>query len=534
MPYLKEGEQFPPQDSIERLARYKRMEKIFDGNVADIYERATELLRDTPNAPQLEKLYIAVNLIDVLTTKPADLLVGEGVTIETKHDDESAEQRAVNRIVNDNDANSLIYESLIGAGIRGDAWLKTYYANRDDATAIEEAGLPIPDGLLDPEPVIETVPAFQVFPELAKGSRKKFRAVNVCTVEYAEEKSGVIRNRKVETPYLNVERHLPGYIVYERYKLAEYIGGVDTSYGVPIQLYTVDSQVSTGRDHDVVETGVPEILVRHIPYKAKDCTWEGIGNIEKIESVLNAINDRLVQIDYILWKHSDPHMYGPDISEEDGAQSLGGGLYIPVTPDDTTPNYLTWNSQLEGAFKQLDYLLSIVFQMTETPQWLFGTTITQDKGGTGTSHSDGRAIQMRLLPILSKVNRIKIYAEKALRDSIYLVQQLENYANDDVEGFERYTPQRPKILWNSPIPRDMKEEAEIASMRTGGKPTLDVHSAIKRLDSFDDEEAVKIIERISEDTERDEQYVDASIFRGGGEGDDSDIDFEALENEGES
>lgn len=503
MSFLKVGEQFPPQRDVKRLLKYARMERIYDGDVKEIYNRATAIMQGTPHVAQLEKLYIAVNLIDVLTTKPADLLVGEGITIESKHDDESPEQRALNRIVRENDTNALIYESVIGAGIRGDAWLKTYYANRDDASEVVDLGLAVPAGLLDKEPVIEAVPAHTVFPELAKGSRKRFKVINICAVEYVTEDDEDI-------PYLDVERHLPGYIVYERYRLRE--SDVIKDNGVTIKTYVVDRTADTGREEDVVVTGVPEILVKHMPYKAKDSQWQGIGNIEKIESVLTAINDRLVQIDYILWKHSDPHMYGPDISDEEGAQKLGGGVYIPTTPEDTTPGYMTWESQLEGAFKQLDYLLSVVFQMTETPQWLFGTTITQDKGGTGTSHSDGRAIQMRLLPILSKVNRIKIYTEKAFKDVLYAVQRLELYANEGVEGFEHYTPQYPKIIWDSPIPRDEKEDAEIANLRTGGKPTLDVHSAVKRLDGLDDEEATKIIGRIGEDDERIDSFVDASIF----------------------
>ena len=503
MAFLKAGEQFPPARDIPRLAKYKRMERIYDGDVKGVYDRAQTLLRDTPSAPQLDKLYIAVNLVDVLTTKPADLLVGEGITIETKHDDESPEQRAINRIVRKNNINALIYEAVIGAGIRGDAWIRAYYADRDDTSAVEALGLAVDPAIHKPEPVLEAVPAHLVFPEVSRRNAKRFRAVNVCTVEYDGD-----------TAYLNVERQLPGYIVYERYQLEGI--GVTSEQGADIELFTVVRQVDTGREEDVFKTGVQDLLIQHVPYKARDNTWRGVGNIEKIEDVLSAINDRLVQIDYILWKHSDPHMYGPDIESSDGEQRLGGGIYIPMNPDDkTTPGYLTWNSQLEGAFKQLDYLLSLVFQMTETPQWLFGTTITQDRGGTGTSHSDGRAIQMRLLPILSKVNRIKIYAERAFADLLYLVQKLEVYANKTAESdmeFEAYIPQHPKILWNSPIPRDPKEEAEIANLRTGGKPTLDQQSAIKRLDSLDDDEALKIIGRIGEDDVRHEGTVDSSIF----------------------
>lgn len=502
------GKQFPDNGSIERLAKYARMKKIFDGKIAEVYDRASALLKNSPHAPQLEKLYIAVNLMEVLLTKPADMLVGDGILFESGLDDESAEQQALNRIVEENDLQTLIHELVISAGIRGDAWVKTYYANRDDASAVIAEGLEVPPGLLDPEPVIEAIPADMVFPELAKGSFKRFKAVNICSIEHVKQPT--FFDKEKEITYLNVERHLPGYIIYERYRLSD--KGVDNTFDYPIPLYNIEERVATGReDSDVVYTGVPNILVEHIPYKSVDDDWQGIGGIEKLESVLAAINDRLVQIDYILWKHSDPTAYGPDI-DGDGESVRFGGKYIPVGKEDATPGYMVWNSQLEGAFKELDYLLSIVFQMSETPQWLFGTTITQDKGGTGTSHSDGRAIQMRLMPILSKVARIKLHVDKAIRNIIYLAQRLEVYANEGVEGFKRYEPQYPKIVWYDPLPKDSKEEAEIMNIRTGGKATIDVQSAVKRLDRLDDIQAREIIKRIGEDEQAVSGFVDGSIF----------------------
>lgn len=486
------------------------MKKIFDGKIPEVYERATELLKDSPHESQLNKLYIAVNLMDVLLTKPSDLLVGDGVLFESGLDDESLEQQALNRVVEENELQALIHELVIGAGIRGDAWLKTYYANRDDASAVISEGLEVPPGLLDPEPVIEAVPANMVFPELANGSFKRFKTVNICSIEYVLQPTGIFKQEK-EIPFLNVERQLPGYIIYERYRLSD--KGVDNTYGYPIPLYNIEERVATGRDDgDIVYTGVPNILVEHVPYKSVDDDWQGIGGIEKLESVLAAINDRLVQIDYILWKHSDPTAYGPDLEGADGEEVRFGGKYIPVDKEDVEPGYMTWDSQLEGAFKELDYLLSIVFQISETPQWLFGTTITQDKGGTGTSHSDGKSIQMRLMPILSKVARIKLHVDKAVRNIIYLAQRLEVYANEDVEGFEKYEPQYPKIVWYDPLPKDSKEEAETMSIRTGGKPTVDVQSAIKRLDRMDDTQAKEIMKRISEDEQAVSGFVDGSVF----------------------
>lgn len=512
------GAQFPPRKDIERLAKYKRGRAIFDGRQYEIVDRASELLKDTPHARQLEKLYIAVNLIDILVTKPADLMVGEPPTYESGQPDASTEQKRLNSIVEENDMNTLIHEIVTGGGIRGDSWLKTYYAARFDVSETESYGsLTVPS--VKPEPIIEAVDASCVFPELSRGSRKRFKAVNIAYVEwvlqfnvpglekYAMKKS----ERYVEVPYLVVERHIPGYIVHERYRLSQ--NGVDARFGVPVSLFRIDEKVPTGRKGgDVVETGIPELLVQHVPYKTVDDTWEGISGIEKLESVLAAINDRLVQIDYVLWKHSDPTAYGPELPEEPGGGTRFSGRYIPMSKDDVTPGYMTWESQLEGAFKELDILLGIVYQMSETPQWLFGTTLAEDKGGSGTSHTDGAAIKARFMPILSKVKRIRNHVDRAVRDALWIAMKLENYANEGVEGFEAYEPIYPKINWRDGIPRDEKAEAETMQIRTGGKATLAAKDAIKRMDGVNDEQADAIIARINEDEERVNGTVDSTIF----------------------
>jgi len=496
------GAQYPPANSIERLAKYYRGRKIFDGKQAEVYERAAEILKDTPHAPQLAKLFIAVNIIDVLLTKPADLMFGEPPTYESGKPDSSPQQQRLNSIVEENDLNQLGHEIVIGGGIRGDSWIKVYYDRRGDFTEVptDDAGRPLID-LPDPEPVIEAVDPSYVFPELSRGSRKRFKAINIAWVEWVTQRDGE------EIPFLNVERHVPGFIFYEKYRLHE--NGVDNTYGAPIQTFKIGEMVATDRESDVVETGLTWIPVFHVPYKTTDDDWQGISGIEKLESVLAAINDRLVQIDYILWKHSDPTAYGPDLGDVNVRVS---GRYIPVGKEDATPGYMTWDSQLEGAFKELDYLIGLVFQMSETPQWLFGTTLTPDSGGTGTSHTDGVAIKARFMPILSKIKRIRVHVDRAFRDALWTAMELENFANEGVEGFAPYDPVYPTIAWKDGIPRDEKELAEIMAIRTGQKPTIDVQSAIKRMDEVDDEKAREIMSRIEEDEKTTSGFVDSSIF----------------------
>ena len=97
-----------------------------------MFESATDILKDTPHAEQIEKLYIAVNLPDILFTKPADLLVGEPPQYETGKADRTTEQKRVNGIVEENDLNSLIHELTVRGGYNGDTWLKTCYNYRQD------------------------------------------------------------------------------------------------------------------------------------------------------------------------------------------------------------------------------------------------------------------------------------------------------------------------------------------------------------------------------------------------------------------
>jgi hypothetical protein len=168
---------------------------------------------------------------------------------------------------------------------------------------------------------------------------------------------------------------------------------------------------------------------------------------------------------------------------------------------------MVWDGQLTAAFKELEVLLGLVYQMSETPQWLFGTVLGDNSGGTGTSHTDSASIKARFMPILSKVKRIRTHYDKAIRDALWTCQLL-----DIAHGDGAFEAVYPTINWQDGIPKNAKEEAEIMQLRTGGKANLDVQSAIKRQDGVDDEKAKEIIARIGEDEKNANGFVNASIF----------------------
>ncbi|MGM7684649.1 hypothetical protein ACSVDA_21305 [Cytobacillus sp. Hm23] len=129
----------------------------------------------------MEKLGIVVNIIDILCTKPADLLIGEPPKFEFGKDSESVAQKAINRIVEENDITRQLHELTVGNEYRGDAWNKTYCNVSKDLSAISDD---LVKQELSPKPIIETVPPCYIFPELANGSEKKFKTVNIAWVEY--------------------------------------------------------------------------------------------------------------------------------------------------------------------------------------------------------------------------------------------------------------------------------------------------------------------------------------------------------------
>lgn len=450
-----------------------------------------KLIEGTEVEAQYNELFVGLNIMDTLLTKPADLMIGEPPTFETGKPFDSVEQKRLNSIVEENDIKKLIRESVFGAGKRGDAWYKVFFNYRHDYSELQALGLPIPPGV-SKESIIRPVDASYVFPELANGSRKVFKAINIAFVEVALDADG----REIAS-YLNVERHLPGAIQYRRFLLED--SEVVSTYGADIQTYRIAEEVSTGREKDIVETGVPTFLVHHVPYKASDDDWCGISGVEKIEDVLAAINDRLHQIDLILTLHSKPTVYGPPLDDA----KFTPGDYIEVQDKDATPAYMTWDAKLDAAFRELELLVGHVYQHSETPQWVFGTTITSESsGGTGTSHTDAGAIKARFFPLLTKVQRIRDNVDVALRDALYTAMLLENAANKGVDGWQAYEPPYPKIDWKDGLPRNEKEEAEVMQIRTGGRPTIDQHTAVKQLDGLDDAQATERVARIQEDEAR--------------------------------
>jgi hypothetical protein len=81
--------------------------------------------------------------------------------------------------------------------------------------------------------------------------------------------------------------------------------------------------------------------------------------------------------------------------------------------------YLVWQSQIEGAFMEIDRMVDLALMMTETPGVLFG------RGGEGQAES-GRALKFKLLSGLGKARRSGAMLKEALEEVARLALRRED------------------------------------------------------------------------------------------------------------
>jgi len=158
---------------------------------------------------------------------------------------------------------------------------------------------------------------------------------------------------------------------------------------------------------------------------------------------------------------------------------------IQLEPGAVTPSYMTWEGQLAAAYQQIDKLVEFIFMMSETAPSAFG----MDKFGVAES---GRALRLRLLRTLAKVNRKRLYYDAALKQALLTAQIL-----DVTHGSGGYKPAEPTIQWADGLPEDMVEMVEIESQRVAAGNTS-VESSVRRLDGPDAVEAE--MDRMAEET----------------------------------
>lgn len=461
------GTAFPFLSHKKRINRYKENAKMFRGEFKDIFDK----YNFNPNS----SLYISLNLAGIICKKSADLLLGEAVQVSAGKDDNSEEQKALDSYTADNFMNITNYESALNSAIKGDSFYKVRYGQEWLGELPQE---------VDPSKVIiENLQSETVYPETFAHNKRKIKTFHVCVPVYSHE---------LDAWVLQVESHSAGKILYHSYEMS--VTETD-GYGFAIG-WNIEKPVG-----EMLEeyTGVNMPLVIHVPNIATSDTWEGQDDLSEHKSLFDEINNRLSQIATILDMHSNPAMAIPaGVMEVD---DLGNPIFNVSKEkvfelqgkDDILPQYITWNGQLQEAYSELDRLIDNLLMSAEIPAVVAG------RKDSGTSGNTGLAIKIRMLPLLSKVNRKRQYYDKALKQVYLVAQQIDRVVKNVT-----FEPVVPVLQFKDGLPVDDMSEANIAAIRTGSRPTMSQKTAIMKLNNFTEEQADAEIERIMQEQERDE------------------------------
>jgi len=437
---------YPPRGHEARIKGYERYEKLFLGQHREVYNIQ-------PGKYQALR-YIVANFAGLISKLSADLLFGEEADYLVAGEDEAA-QGALGGIVARNQLHALNYESALSNSFRGDAIYKVRWGKRTPQSE-------------EPEAIIEEVPASIYFPELDEDDVRKVARVTLAWVKRDPSDS--------RRAFLRLEEHEPGVIRHRLYRL----GSGRPAEQVPLS--TLEAYADLPEEE---QTGLDHIPVFHIPNCRHGSRFWGISDYEGLDSLFEAANNRLTQIDVVLDKHVAPKIIlPPGFIDDDGKVRFDQMEAVHLEPGAAPPSYLTWEGQLAAAYQQLDRLLELLFMLSETAPSAFGL----DKYGVAES---GRALRLRLLRTLAKINRKRLYYDQGLKSALLTAQIL-----DVTHGSGEYEPAEPAIQWADGLPEDTFEMVQIESQRLAAGNTS-IESSIRRLDGPDAVEAE--MGRIGED-----------------------------------
>jgi len=439
--FLTPGKPWPPPTEAERLERYAENRLLFEGRHELVYKDWIRLLREDQQAT----LEMVLNWHKRLTLLFADLLLGEPPRI-IAGDQDSEEQKAVERLIEDNDLFNVAYEVALDVSRYGTGIFKIRY----DGRAIIEGQ----------QPAIW-------FPVVKPDNIKEIQA-HVLAWTYEEE--AMERGKTVKKKYLQTEIHERGRITTAKYPIDNNIIGPALEY-------------------QETETGIDEFLVVPVNNILTTDRVTGLDDYSDLDSIIQELEVRIAQISRILDKHADPNMYGPDTAlEHDRATGQwtfrGGGKYFPVGQGEQPPGYVTWDGHLEAAFRQIDLLMEQLYILSETSAAAFG----QLKSGLAES---GTALKRLMMAPLAKVNRVRMRFDPALKEVLWLASMLER-----AQGMAgAVVLENIHIDWKDGLPDDDVELTQNEVQRyTAGLTSLE--SSLRRLYGLEGQALQEEIDRI--------------------------------------
>lgn len=438
--WIANGKSFPPVSEHDRLQSYKDHKDLFDSKHSEIYKNYGLRVNNTKYQFSNSNLALDLgfskydrisfetifNYQRLMSLKMADLVAGEYPVITTDRGQNAS--KVLNGIRERVDFDEKNFATVIDMSRYGEAVWRIF---------LDESGK-YDFAVWDPA---------QWFPIVNIDGTNRI----VCHCLIWREQLGTEEHPLWECV---VQKHYVGYYLESRYKM----DGTGAYFGR--KMY----------EDKRVETGLKINAVMHLKSFTTSDTVYGHSDYEQIDSIIAELQCRIQQISTILDKHSSPSMTGPASllrkNPKTGERTFRAGEYYAVGTGDQLPKYMTWDGQLEAAFKQVELLLDQLYILSEMGRTLISAT---PQGFQATS---GAALRTALISPLAKARRIS----NSL--SIPVKRLIAALSTNDETSLELVDL---TVSWSDGLPNDPREQIELVKLATGEDNIMPVDVAVVEL-----------------------------------------------------
>lgn len=239
-------------------------------------------------------------------------------------------------------------------------------------------------------------------------------------------------------------------------------------------------------EQEVVLTGIDDFAVQVLTNVTNSETLYGVSDYDAIKDVHRDLIWRLFCLKRVLDKHSAPSLMGNSTmlttDPVTGREYIRmGNFFVRDTDSMPKPEYLTWDGNVDAVKWEIEWLTNQMYTLSE-----MGAAFLEG-AGKGEVNS-GRALKLRMTSPLIKAQRIAGKNDTTVKKIIRI--------SGLVKGIG-LTLGDIALTWNDGLPNDIREDAEIYNIATGGKPFVSQRTAIKRFLDLDDKNTQEEIDDIT-------------------------------------
>jgi len=412
------------------------------------FQKNWDIYRNKPQFKKPTGKYIPIALGMEMAKLFRDLSFKDDITASVKNNEEV--NSALDRLIFENEFNSILSEASITCAVKGGVIFKNYIDGGKSKISFIQ-----PD---------------YYFPELDPRNQRK-----------------ILR----ETIAFPVQEGNETYLYSETYEKRD-------GYYWCISKKNVYNNNEVGAEieseYNEVNTYLTESPLTYIPFARNNGDFHGYSLYFGLEPLLQEYNWRVSQISKILDKHSDPNIIGSmSLLDSDYKFQKGeNGLYIPVEDGEIEPKYLTWESQLKANFEYMDsIIMKAIHYLSPLNANLYGLT-------KESANSSALSIKLKAFRTSSVIDNSLKYFEHGIKKILLQAQHL-----DVLAGNGKYTPTLPTVELSASMPTDSYTQAQEEQLKIVAGNTS-IKASIARLNPHYSAKEIEdeFLEIINEENER--------------------------------